>query len=75
MRFVEPKTFLIGHTTACVEGIRHYLDATGQLEFLQAFNAAVEDGLSPEEHGETGTGYWSHVFERADPLETTAGAS
>lgn len=49
MKFVEPKTYLIGHSTVNKEGLQAYLRQTGQMDFLLAFEEAVEDGLTPEE--------------------------
>lgn len=49
MKFVKPRTFLIGHTTIDREGLEEYLQATGQEDFLKSYDAAILDGLSPEE--------------------------
>ncbi len=49
MKFVEPRTFMIGHTTVDENGLRAYLEHTNQIEFLESYHAAIQDGLSPEE--------------------------
>lgn len=49
MKFVDPLTFLVGHTTVNYEGLTSYLKTTGQQDFLKSFDEAVADGLSPEE--------------------------
>lgn len=47
--FVLPKVFLIGCTTINIIEIAHYLEYTGQTEFLQDIQAAEEEGLNPGE--------------------------
>lgn len=49
MKFVEPQTFLIGHTTVDTEGLADYLTHTNQYDFFESYDAAINDGLSPEE--------------------------
>jgi thymidylate synthase (FAD) len=49
VNFVEPQTFLIGHTTVDTVGLEAYLAATGQEDFLKSYDEAVHNGLSPEE--------------------------
>lgn len=45
MKFVEPKTFLIG-ATGILDGLKEYLEYSGNTEFLDDMDKAREQGLS-----------------------------
>lgn len=49
MKFVEPKTFLIGVTSLIQSGIQEYLEESDNLEFIDFINQAAEDGISDGE--------------------------
>lgn len=48
MKFVEPKTFLIG-VTGILEGLKEYLEYSGNEEFLETLEQAKQEGLSDGE--------------------------
>lgn len=48
-RFVKPKVFLLGYSGVDTTGLHQYLKYTNNLEFLDTFDAAVDDGISPAE--------------------------
>jgi thymidylate synthase (FAD) len=48
VKYVEPKTFLIG-ATGILSGLREYLEYSGNEEFLKDIDAAKEKGLSDGE--------------------------
>lgn len=48
MKYVKPKTFLVGVTGIC-GGLEEYLEYSGNEEFLEALNQAKEEGLSDGE--------------------------
>jgi len=49
MRFVEPKTYLIGVTEVDFEGFLQYLEDTGNIKFLESFKQATKEGISSGE--------------------------
>jgi thymidylate synthase (FAD) len=49
MKFVEPKTFLVGVTQVDSVGLREYLRETNNQEFLVDFQKALDDGISSGE--------------------------
>lgn len=49
MKFVEPRTFMIGHSTVDRVGLVAYLAHTGQQDFLITYDEAIAAGMSPEE--------------------------
>lgn len=46
---VKPQVFLIGYTGVDMEGMKAYLQATGQEQFLQELTRAELEGVSPAE--------------------------
>jgi len=49
MRFVKPKTYLVGVTDVNVEGLVQYLHDTDNKDFIKDYNDALESGISPGE--------------------------
>ncbi len=43
MKFVEPKTYLVGYTTIDQQGITQYLIDSGQEEFLELMSDAIKE--------------------------------
>ena len=48
-KLVKPQTFLIGYSGIDMEGLKSYLQYTGNLDFLESINKAVDQGLSDGE--------------------------
>jgi thymidylate synthase (FAD) len=48
MKYVEPKTFLVG-VTGVTEGLKDYLEYSGNNEFIETFEQAKQQGLSDGE--------------------------
>ena len=48
MKYVEPKTFLVG-VTGILSGLYEYLEYSGNEEFLEVINQAKLEGLSDGE--------------------------
>jgi len=49
MKFVTPKTYLVGYTAIDVNGLSDYLKDTGQEDFLSVIGEAKKEGLSDGE--------------------------
>ena len=48
-RLVTPRAFLVGYTTTNMQGIREYLQYTGQEDFNRTLSAAASKGVEPAE--------------------------
>lgn len=48
-RFVTPTTFIVGATAVNLDGLRQYLEYTGQLDFIFELDKAMDAGVSPGE--------------------------
>jgi len=48
-KLVEPKVFFVGYSTVNEKGLRAYLKYTANEEFLETYNAAMAEGISPAE--------------------------
>lgn len=48
-KLVTPRTFLLGYSQVDLTGLTDYLKYTEQTGFLESFEAALQDGLSPAE--------------------------
>ena len=49
VNFVEPQVFFQGFTQINMAGVRGYLEATGNTEFLDQWDEAMQQGISPAE--------------------------